>query len=188
MSLKSRQVSQQYYAISLVTFKQWLKWDPTDTSEDDVMNACLYGAVDWAQSYTRRTLFVSVWQTFLESFCSTKMDKLPIDLTTLTIQYYDVNDAIQTLDTSLYDVLDNGEDEYPEIIFSGSLPSLYDRYEPIVIQYTAGYTVLPEGIQKEIFKYAANDFEHRTTTENASWNMSPISHQAGLFRYKMLWN
>lgn len=186
MSLKSRQVSQQYYAISLATFKQWLKWDPDDSSEDDVMNACLYGAVDWAQSYTRRTLFVSVWQTFLESFSCTKFDKLPIDLTTLTIQYYDVNDAIQTLSNTLYDVLDNGSDDYAEIIFSGSLPSLYDRYEPIVIQYTAGYTVLPERLQVEIFKYAASDFENRTTAVSGSMNLTPISHQAGLFPWKML--
>lgn len=174
------------YAISLADFKEWLKWDPDDDSEDNTMNNCLYGAVLWAQGYTRRTLFRSVWHSYLRWFSNVRLDIHPVDISTIVVKYYDVDNALQTLATAEYFIQDNGEDEYVEIKFTGTMPVLYSREEPVYIEYTAGYEVLPEQIRRSIMSYAASVFENRTDEQNGAVNQLQMGSIQGLYHYKMM--
>lgn len=149
-------------AVSLPDFKQFIKWDPTDTSEDYVMNACLSAATEEAELFTRRVIVQASWKTYLESFCNVTLDVHPVDVDTIVVKYYDVDNVFQTLNPIEYSVIHGGADGYVEILFDGDMPELYDRYESVVISYTAGYTELPYKIELGILKRAATDFESRT--------------------------
>jgi hypothetical protein len=58
------------------------------------------------------------------------------------------------------------------------MPSLYDREEPVYLEYTAGYEVgyIPEGITAWVLQNAADNFENRQGTE---------PNYSGLFPYKI---
>ena len=89
------------YAVTLVDFKEFIKWPADDSSEDPTMMAVLTAATKQAEGYTRRALLNSTWRTTLECFgACVKLDVHPIDLTTIVVKYYDENDALQTLSAS----------------------------------------------------------------------------------------
>lgn len=181
----SRQVSTVNYAVSLADFKEWIKWGD-DTSEDNTMNNCLYGAVLWAQSFTRRQLFRSVWRSYLPFFCNVRLDIHPVDVSSIVVKYYDVDNVLQTLGAAEYFIQENGEDQYTEIRFDGTMPSLFDRWEPVYIEYTAGYVTIPEAIVTNIYKYAATDFENRQNEQSGSVDTTTFGSLQGLYHYKML--
>lgn len=182
----SRKQSAVSYALSLADFKEWLKLDPDDTTQDNNLNNCLYGAVDWAQGYTRRTLFRSVWRSYLRWFSNVRLDIHPVDISTIVVKYFDVDNALQTLNATEYFIQDNGEDEYTDIKFTGTLPSLYSREEPVYIEYTAGYQVLPEQIRTSIMEYAASRFENRTDEQTGGLSVAQFGSLQGLYHYKMM--
>jgi hypothetical protein len=110
------------------------------------------------------------------------LDITPIDVSTIVVKYFDVNNAEQTLATTEYFVRNNGDD-YVEIIFDGTMPTLYDRYEPISILYTSGYApgYLPEGIKVGILRRATDSFEKREDESNSTQEAFKM-----WFPYKML--
>jgi len=128
----SRIHEQLDYALSLQGFKEWMKWNPSDTSEDNTMSTNLFAAAKQAEMYTGRVILRKIYRTFIEYFPTVlRMDVHPIDITSLVVKYYDSSNALQTLASTEYFVKDNGSDAYAEIKFDGTMPSLYDRFEPI---------------------------------------------------------
>lgn len=163
-------------AVTMADFSEWLKWDGSE--EENSRMVCLFGAVKRAEQYTRRTIFRSTWRTYMECFPScVTLDVYPILLSSIVIKYRDTSDVEQTLATTEYFVRDNGED-YPEIIFDGTMPSIYDRNEPIYLEYTAGYDAgyIPEGITTWILQNAADNFENR---------QEATPNYASLFPYRL---
>lgn len=147
--------------VTMADYSEWLKWDGSE--EENTRMACLTAAVKQAEQYTRRTLTRSTWKTYLECFPSCLvLDIFPIVTSTIVIKYFDVDNTEQTLANTEYFVR-SADDDYVEIIFDGIMPSLYDRYEPISISYTAGYDAgyLPEGIKVGILNRATDKFENR---------------------------
>jgi hypothetical protein len=171
--------------VSLVDFKEFIKWG-TDASEDITMTSCLKTATMQAESFTRRVISVAPWQSTLPYFTSTFLDVLPV--TTIVIKYDDVNGAEQTLSASEYTVMDNGPDDYVEIRFDGTMPTLEsDNYEPVRITYSAGYSALPEGIKLGIMQLAASYFENRQNEViGTSSNLIGHSSLHTLYPYKLL--
>lgn len=176
-----------YSALDLTLFKQHIKWDPTDTSEDDLMRTYLEAAITQAEDYTGRVIGVAEWATYLGGFYSiVKMDVNPINLSSIVVKYYDSNNAEQTLDASEYVILNNGSDDYAEIKFNGTMPELYSRDEPVWIEFDAGYTTMPAGLQSEVIKRAADLFEVRTHDHNGSLSPVTFDFHRAIFRYKMI--
>lgn len=175
-----------YSALDLTLFKQHIKWDAGDTSEDDLMRTYLAAAITQAEDYTGRVISSAAWATHLGGFYSlVTMDVHPIDTDLIVVKYYDVNNAEQTLADSEYVVLNNGDD-YVQIKFNGTLPELYSRDEPVWIEYNAGYTTMPAGLQSEIIKRAADLFEVRTHDHNGALTPVTFDFHRAIFRYKML--
>ena len=67
-----------YTHLTLATFKQHLKWDASDTSEDTIMQIYLTSAIQQAESYTRRIIDPATWQTYLTSFHDFTFDIAPV--------------------------------------------------------------------------------------------------------------
>lgn len=176
-----------YSALDLTLFKQHIKWNPDDESEDDIMRTYMVASITQAEDYTGRVIGVSSWITYLGAFYSTvKLDVTPVALPGLVVKYYDVDNVEQTLPSSEYVKVDNGPDDYAEIKFTGTMPELYDREEPVKIEYSAGYATMPSGLQSAILKRAADLFEVRTHDHNGSLSSVAFDFHRSIFRYKML--
>jgi hypothetical protein len=174
-----------YNTIGISLLKKQLKIEATDVSEDDLLNAYLVSAIKNAEAYTRRVIDLSTWRTYLTSLSDVTLDVHPVTLSSIVIKYFDVNDAEQTLNTSLYTVQNNGDD-FARIEFEGSLPSLSDIDEPVYIEYQAGYINYPEWLIVPVLKRAADEFEIRTGQVSHSLNTAEFNFHKSLFPYKML--
>jgi len=176
-------------AVTLADFKQFIKWEASDTSEDTTMNAVLLAATQEADGFTRRILLQGTWRTFVEcfSYCL-KLDVHPILVSSIVVKYYDSDNVLQTLNAAEYFVKDNGPDDYVEIIFDGTMPNVYDRWEPIYIEYTAGYALgaIPDRIKTGIMEKASDDFENRQSEQSGSLNTKYFNYQQSWYRYKMM--
>lgn len=165
--------------------KKHLKWNADDSSEDDLMNYYLVAAIKNAEAYTRRVIDLSTWRSYLCGLYDVYLDVHPVKLSSIVVKYFDVNDAEQTLNTSLYTVINKG-DSFAKIEFDGSLPALSDMNEPVYIEYQAGYTNYPEWAIVPILKRAADEFEIRTGQTNNSLSTVEFNFHKSLFPYKML--
>lgn len=176
-----------YTTITLATFKQWLKWDEDDDSEDDVMQLCLTSAIKQAEAYTRRAIDRATWRSYLEGFYDVTFDVAPIVTASgFSVKYFDVTNTEQTLATNKYTLIDKGADSYAEIEFESDLPELYDRNEPVFIEYLAGYTDYPADLTTIILPQASDFFENRTNDLAGSLNQVSFGFHQRLFPYKML--
>lgn len=172
--------------IDLATFKEFIKWDSVDTSEDDVMEVCLLASTEKAEDYTGRAIRRSTWNGYLDSWSNTEFDVHPVDLTLVSVSYYNASNVLTVLPTTEYELIDNGADQYARIEFTGTMPELYDRNEPIVVAYTAGLASVPYRIQLGILKDAATDFEQRTNhVVGTGISYVVNSSHTDWFRYKM---
>lgn len=156
--------------ISLAEFKEHIRWNPDDSSEDALMVSYIKAATRQAESFTDRAIQRVTYRTWVEYWDNIRLNIAPVDASTLTLSYYDVDEVLQVVDPSEYFVHDYGEDDYLEIeLYNyGVMPVLFDKYDPIQIEYQAGYEVVPEPIKLAIRNKAASDFEHRTSGEAAN--------------------
>lgn len=179
-------VAPEYNTIGLSLAKEWLKIDPTDNSEDNVINQCLVGAIKEAEAYTRRVIEKATWRSFMTGFATVRIDVFPVILSTLVVKYYDAANALQTLSPTEYVIYDNGPDDYPFIEFTGTLPELYSRNENVFMEYNAGYEYYPEDMTLAILRKATDFFEIRSNEFSGSSNVVNFDFHKTLFPYKML--
>jgi uncharacterized phiE125 gp8 family phage protein len=178
-------VAGAYTEISLATFKQHLKWDADDTSENALMEIYLKAAFKQAEMYTRRVISRATWRSYLPGFNSVTLDVNPID--TVVVKYYDAANSLTTLASTEYELINNGPDAFQEIRFTWNTitaPEVYDREEAVFLEYSAGYTTVPELLQAAILRQAADFFETRQNIaggEQIQFSFHPL-----LFPFKML--
>lgn len=178
--------------VSLADFKQHLRWDASETSEDTVMTAYLTATQEQAQLFTGRQFLNSTWQLLIDTFPGhVSLSKTPFSSLT-SVKYYDSNDQLQTLDPSEYKVKDGGTYGFTSIYFDGNIPSVYDKPDAVVIEYVAGYGSLaadvPEPIKVAIMLTAASYFENRTNEVTGSINQIMYGGQQLLYPYKTFYN
>lgn len=177
-----------YTTLTLALFKEHLKWDADDTSEDNKMQSALTSAIKQAEAYTRRSIDVATWRTYLSGFTNFTFDVAPVDVSAIAVKYYDVNNVEQTLATTEYTFKNRGADSYADMEFEAttSFPELYDRDEPVFVEFDAGYTVYPVDLQDIIMQQAADFFETRTNDVNGSMGRVTFGFHQRLFPYKIL--
>jgi hypothetical protein len=150
------------------------------------MQIYLSSTIKQAEMYTRRAIEEAAWITYLESFHDFTFDVTPIDSSSVTVKYFDVNNAEQTLADSFYTVKDKGADAYSELEFESGLPELYDRHEPVQIEFDAGYATYPPDLAGIILQEAATRFENRTNEVAGSLSQVTFGFHQRLFPWKML--
>jgi uncharacterized phiE125 gp8 family phage protein len=174
-----------YTTITLALFKQHLKWDASDTTEDTIMTAYLVSAIKQAEAYTRRAIDAATWETYLDSFYDFDFDVAPINAIT-SVKYYNDLNVLTTLAAANYTFINNGVDAYARLEFESGLPELFDRHEPVIVEFTAGYATYPSDLVSTILQYAADLFETRTNDVAGSIDHVTLGFHQRLFPYKML--
>lgn len=139
------------YPVSLQEAKDHLR---VTVSDDDMMIYTLIkAAVDQVEEYTRRKLITQTWDFFIDSFMTNIY--LPYgNLQSVTsVKYYDVNDSLQTLATTIYIVDTDSYKGKVTRVTDQSWPSIYDRPNPIEIRFVCGYggaSAVPESFKSAI--------------------------------------
>lgn len=179
--------------VSLADFKVWIKWDPDDNSENFAMQIALDSATEECRDYIGRQVLPGEWKTFFDIFHPTvTIDTIPIDTTSIVVKYYDQDNNIQTLAADQYTVKKNGADAYVTIDFDGdALPTLYDRYDAVNVEYNAGYgdgesPAVPARVKLGICIQAAGHFENRQSEQSGTSNEIVFGAHQQWFPLKML--
>ena len=149
------------------------------------MQIYLTSAIKQAEAYTRRVIDPATWQTYLTSFYDFTFDIAPV-VALSSVKYYDKNNVLQTLASSNYTLINKGADAYAELEFESGLPELYDRAEPVVVEFTAGYAAYPSDLTGTILQYAADLFETRTNDVAGAMSRVTMDFHKRLFPYKLL--
>lgn len=153
-------------AVTLAEFKQHLDFSELDAGNDDLLNAALSTAIAMSETYTNRSWVNATFKGYADKFCTWfEIYKSPIQSVT-AVKYYNSNNVITTMDSSKYfvDAVSN-----PARIQFIETPSVYNRPNPIEVEFIAGYgsdnTNVPAGVKTAIRLQATNHFEYREDAE-----------------------
>ena len=128
--------------ISLADLKAHLRIDHAyDDTALDIYRAVAIQALDGRDGYLRRALVQQTWVWELPLFpYGTELHfPLPPLQSVTSIEYYDVDNALQTFASSNYIVHANAHVGYVKLTPSGAWPSTYERDNAVKVTFVAGY-------------------------------------------------
>jgi len=155
----------------------------THSRENALVDAYITAARQMFESYTNRAAYTQTWKVQLSGF----VDVMPLPMaaplqnaplanpsTAPVVQYYDVDDVLQTLDDSYYIVNTTTTPGQIERAPGMSWPSVQcDRKYPVLVTYVAGWsdvTAIPELVKHGIRLWVASQDCDRTGESQASQN------------------
>lgn len=140
-------------AVSLAAAKETLRIDASDTSLDASITRWIKGVTREAEHQLGRSLINQGWRLSLDAFPDAfRLDHPPI-VSIQSIQYFDVDNTLQTLDPAdwLADIVTE-----PGFIVPGigkAWPESYDRVHAVTVDYTAGYGATEESVPVNVQLY-----------------------------------
>jgi len=125
--------------ITLAEAKKQLELATTDTAHDAHLSLLIQAAREQWEADTDSAVLTQTWKVTAEEFDDDEiyLPKRPVQSIT-HIKYYDSGNVQQTLSTNIYDL-----DPACRAVRLKNLevwPSVYDRWDAIVITYVAGYS------------------------------------------------
>lgn len=129
------------------------------TSDDDTrLTELLEGNRDFIENEVGLCFTDQTWvQTYASFPCSIVAAKNPVQ--TITVQYYDSDNALQTLDSDEYYTIKNNLRHVLKPV--DSWPTTYDRPEAVVLTLECGFTALPARVKRLALKLANIENEDR---------------------------
>lgn len=128
------------YPITLAEAKEWSRIDSTDTSQDATLTMIIASMIKYAEetltgrAFVERTLELSM-DHFPYCFELPYPPLIGVD----GITYTDTDEAVQTVASSEYEVDTISEPGRVRLLSGNSWPSIGTRFNPVKIQYRAGY-------------------------------------------------
>jgi uncharacterized phiE125 gp8 family phage protein len=154
-------------AISLETARASLRLD--DDSQDVLIKAWVRGITGFAENYLQRALITQTRRVTLDGFPdSIQLDGSPVQAI-VSIQFYDVDNILRTLDPADY-LLDNvSEPGYVVPDIDCAWPEAYDRVNAVMVDYLCGYgdseASVPDQIKLYVLAKLAEQFDSSARTE-----------------------
>lgn len=140
------------------------------TDEDDYLQDMIKAAtehLDGWEGKLSRALLTQNWEFKYDTFSNDGCHRIPFGpIQSVTVEYYDGNNALQTLPNSSYSLLEDNLS--PFISWPGTTntwPTIYDRRDAVKITAVAGYgddsTSVPRTIRHAVLLIAAHWYEFR---------------------------
>lgn len=113
-------------------------------------------------------MITQTWKQMHSGFCGAQflLDLAPVQSIS-SVKYYDSDNVLQTLDTSVYRLLQTDEGACVQLGVGQTWPSAYYRDDAVTIQFVAGYgdaaSAVPQGLRHAILTLVAHWFETRET-------------------------
>lgn len=157
-----------------------------DAGDDDVLTL-LYASAATAriEGMIEKALITQQWKEQFNRFpaCGEVigLSRPPVQ-TIDSIEYYDSDDALQTLGTEVYTFLADGSGAFVSLQVDQAWPSTSVREDAVTITYTAGYgdnpQDVPPDIRSAVLLVAGHLYENREATAGAA--MSGLSAELPL--------
>lgn len=132
----------------------------THTDHDTMLADIIIAACKLAEAQTWVTLGSRTLRMHLDSFYDVVIPRDPISAVT-SITYYDMSNVQQTLAATAYDA---DLKSVPARIHFKTVPSTYDRYNAVQINFTAGHATIGNvegGIKQAIKMVCADMYDQR---------------------------
>jgi len=135
----------------------------THSSHDDLITNLIWGATKQFEKRANVCLSAQTWRAFMDKgYEFIELWKYPITGISL-IQYYDSDNAIQTLSTDDYfSNTDHGSVGYtsrPVVITVTDIPSTYVRDNAFIITFVAGYSIIDYDVQQALLSWVYRKYE-----------------------------
>lgn len=146
--------------ITLAEIKTFLKIDGTDY--DSILTPFIKVARQIGEQMTGRDFVEKEYKTFLDCFpyChGIEIRKSKLKLIT-SIQYYDVNNTLQTVSASDYYFTNDANYSSIYINNDKSYPATYDRQQAVIITFKVDYPNFPASLKQAMLSACAYLFEN----------------------------
>jgi len=154
--------------VTLVEAKDFMVVEFTD--DDALITSLIAAAASHLDGYSGILGRALINQTWRQDFsCFQSRLRLPLSpfQSISSIQYYDDDNALQTLSSALYSAYEDHLGPYVERVSGASWPSTYDRANAVQVTYLVGYgaaNAVPESIKTVIKMIVAELYENRAIT------------------------
>lgn len=156
-----------------------------DTSLDNIIAIWLNGIIDYAEHYMQRSIMTQTWQKCVDGFDRTaiRLPYSPVKSVT-SIKYLDANDTLQTVAPSSYWTKLGDLESF--VVTKAGWPTTSAAPNSVIIEYVAGYGVLPADVPPAIKNYILakliEQFDPSNKTEKASVQSSFIDSLLDRYR------
>lgn len=185
----TRTIPPQIEPVSLAEVQNWLR--NTTSSDEANIDRLIKAATERAEIDTQRSLLPQTWTLRLDSFFHSHhvflLPRPPLVAVT-SVQYVDVDDVLQTLSSSLYQVDIFSEPGRLSPIDGQSWPTTKIQLNAVTIIYTAGYAepeLVPETIKSVIKMMVDHTFEHRGEVTELKLMEPPVRVMDMLFPHRV---
>lgn len=127
------------YPITLAEAKEWARIDSTDDSQDVTLGILIAAMTDYAEHLTGRAFVERTLELNLRYFESCIALPWPPLIGIDWVKYTDIDEAAQTYSSANYEVDTVSEPGNVRPISGQYWPSIGTRFNPVRIQYRAGY-------------------------------------------------
>ena len=172
--------------------KTFLRLD--ETGFDTMIAGLIIGCRQAIEKYLGRTLISTVWQAYFEQFPSSEAEiELPYGpyITVDSVKYTDTDGDEQTWSSDEYQTDLKSMFARVKPAYGYSYPSVRDKMNPIVVEYTAGYGTsgsdVPDCIKVALKMCVADVFEHPEAETEAKLKENK-TYQRLLAAYKIPYN
>ena len=119
-----------------------------DHDEDDFLNAVLMAVTRHCEQYLRKVLITQQWKATFDCFENIMDLPNPPIQQIDSVEYYDQDDALQTLASSVY--LLNKTKSTLVLAYNQQWPSVVNKENAISVTYTSGYGDDPADVPEDI--------------------------------------
>lgn len=177
-------------ALDLSLVKSWLRLDPSDSSEDVILDLLVAQAVEMFEAISRRTLMNSTFITYRdcwESFYELRKSKM-VSITELSYVDEDGNTVI--VDNSLY--YNDISEDYSHLIFTDDFEEtvLFGQLDDIKITFIAGLSdttvKVPKDIQMALLNHILYLYENRGDCDCGGMSAIPTVSLSVYRKYQII--
>ncbi len=136
----------------------------TNSTQDSLIEDLIWGGVKSFEKRANVCLSAQDWKVFLDKgYEHIELWKYPITGIS-TIQYYDSDNALQTLSTDDYfsNVVTGsmGYDPRPLVVTVEDIPSTYTRDDAFIITINTGYSTIDYDVKQAVLSWAYRKYEN----------------------------
>ena len=155
--------------------------------DDYLLLSMLDAAVDYAQQYMNRQIIDAEFTAFYS--CFDPMMELPVyEASSITeIKYYDTDNAEQTLDSSVYELVRTLSAQAVGLAYNQVFPDTYPREDAVSVRFRAGYAsrnAVPATIKIGLLMLVRQYDEYREGTKLNSVSEVPAGVSAHFDHYR----
>jgi len=178
--------------VSIDEAKAWL-W--VDHDYDDVlissMISAAVGNLEGRNGILGRCFLTQTWRQDFAGWGAESYLRLPFSgVSAVVIKYYDGDDALQTVSSSLYQLVEDECGSYVSFLSGFSEPSVYAKPAPVQVTMTCGYgeaSAVPDPIKAAIQMMVAGWYAARESVSEKQMHVVPNGVLSMLSPYRSMY-